>query len=566
MDQECNFHQEAIVAYCRTCQKNLCVICLNKEQTLHLEHKWVPIKEEIESRKKAWESSIKEIIEKSDNISKIYNNSKNVFNNEVQQVENAIASSQSKIQKASFKLNEKIENEGRTLISNVIKIADEWKNLNSELADCQKSIFISEKFPMESPDILEKIKKILIIDQKSKIYLERDSETINECSEWINKINNINEESLSFDFDKTFQLSNLSEVSINHIKDKLSLLLKEIIYGVNHHPHCLHRITDAMMNTFVFLNKNSKLFFKYYTNISTTVYLITKLNYVSIIHSSKKYIFIHKKLKETSPIIHYVETGNPMILHLFDLKSNLKNTIDLYNSENYIDSVIINKLVIICGGYEKDFLMTSMGIEFNNDLKCTKSNLGNMLIAKCGHTLVGKKANYCYCIGGENGNDLVECEKYVIDSKIWMKIPSLNYPDHWINAGIFDDRFIYTFGGYLNDKIEQMDSGYEDKWNLIYIDIKLETRGCGCGIQVDNEVMIIFGDYWRAKKNVLIFKPKKRTIEMIKSNFLNQLLFNQSKPVIFKNRIYCIGFIDFKRRFLSMNKNCSQIEEFQVNF
>lgn len=42
-----------------------------------------------------------------------------------------------------------------------------------------------------------------------------------------------------------------------------------------------------------------------------------------------------------------------MTIHLFDMKTNIKNSIPLYDNATFIDSAIVYNTIIISGGYDQ---------------------------------------------------------------------------------------------------------------------------------------------------------------------------------------------------------------------
>lgn len=125
--------------------------------------------------------------------------------------------------------------------------------------------------------------------------------------------------------------------------------------------------------------------------------------------------------------------------------------------------------------------------------------------SRYGHSLV-----YCdgsiYVVGGfESGKDdecLVECERYIIKEDRWIEIGSCNYGVSDPSLMVFDDKYIYKYGGYIgySGEICRMLERYNmvrDEWIEIPLisdsQIEMFAGAKSSTLQINSQEIMILG-------------------------------------------------------------------------
>ena len=85
-----------------------------------------------------------------------------------------------------------------------------------------------------------------------------------------------------------------------------------------------------------------------------------------------------------------------------------------------------------------------------------------------------------YAIGGRSINGVLEsCERYSINMNRWEKIADLNQKRCSMPAIVFEDSYIYIFGGYEGSgrmsSIEQYDVTH-DQWSILPVKFPLSIE------------------------------------------------------------------------------------------
>lgn len=102
-----------------------------------------------------------------------------------------------------------------------------------------------------------------------------------------------------------------------------------------------------------------------------------------------------------------------------------------------------------------------------------------------------------YAIGGRSINGVLDvCERYSINLNRWEKIAKLNQKRCTMPAVVFEDSYIYIFGGYEGsgriDTIEQYDVT-NDIWTVMAIKFPLSIEAETATLISANEVVILGG-------------------------------------------------------------------------
>jgi hypothetical protein len=129
-----------------------------------------------------------------------------------------------------------------------------------------------------------------------------------------------------------------------------------------------------------------------------------------------------------------------------------------------------NKLLLTGG--EKDCyesLNTVFVFTFKRSTNAVKVDIerkADMLTKRRSHSMIYLN-DYVYTVSGLSGLDMVKkCEKYDVFRNRWIEIPKLNYPRLNASLAVYNQRYLYCFGGYEGfknqDTFERLDVIQED--------------------------------------------------------------------------------------------------------
>jgi len=173
-------------------------------------------------------------------------------------------------------------------------------------------------------------------------------------------------------------------------------------------------------------------------------------------------------------------------------------------------------------------LCMEIKIDFET-LKITETLKEKMLHAHYGHAVIPLNSEEFMVISGfdHEHKSTKRCEKYVTVINKWVELASIKTARGFLGACLFDQQFVYTFGGSLDpakhegcDKIECYRT-LQDKWETINL---LFSQGWGPRIslasyQLDEDSMIVFGGIGNFKENLEIpaleFLPSSSAIRKI---------------------------------------------------
>ena len=103
---------------------------------------------------------------------------------------------------------------------------------------------------------------------------------------------------------------------------------------------------------------------------------------------------------------------------------------------------------LITGGLDSGFTNVSGSVYMYNTESEVCVEKATLNQSRYTHALT-YQGNYVYAIGGRSFNGVLDsCERYSINMNRWEKIASLNQERCTSPAIVFEDSFIYVFGGY----------------------------------------------------------------------------------------------------------------------
>ena len=126
---------------------------------------------------------------------------------------------------------------------------------------------------------------------------------------------------------------------------------------------------------------------------------------------------------------------------------------------------------------------------------------------------------------GENCRMLASCERYSVNDDQWKLLPDLKVPAMNSSVCVFNDRFLYKFGGNKENEelancIERLDLQAGTEWEIVNL-INCSLPGLtssGCAFQVNRDSILFFGGtydmYSQKSDKIWLCKVQKHGLEM----------------------------------------------------
>jgi len=155
--------------------------------------------------------------------------------------------------------------------------------------------------------------------------------------------------------------------------------------------------------------------------------------------------------------------------------------------------------------------------------------------------------NVIYAIGGYNHLKAIsDCEKFIIRKNMWEFIPKLTKERSNTGVCLFNNKFLYCFGGYSNEgedtSIERIDVEEKGQWEMVIVEENWSSRQNPGVIQISKEQILIFGG--KRENNTLtqslIFSPKTNSFEEVEQ-MKNPDTFLGCKPLLFNGKLHIFG-------------------------
>jgi hypothetical protein len=255
-------------------------------------------------------------------------------------------------------------------------------------------------------------------------------------------------------------------------------------------------------------------------------------------------------------MIHFLEQYSQN-LYLYDIKEKKSRKIQIKRSGEPLpyksfSSVRANGRIFIFGGRDqKDKITYKTTLEFVHEhehlLRRTDMPNEKDLIRT-----IPIKNRMVYCIGGlvfEPTTYFNTCEKYDIDNDTWAKVPSLNESKHSPGVCSFQDKEIYSFGGYggkFFSSVEKLDLNNEHR-GWVWIKIK---SGEGwvpthllLAIPIKNNQILLFGGSETGDES-FIFDTGEARMHKHKKLGQSAKVYSFHPPTIYNNHVY--GLFDDK--------------------
>lgn len=262
-----------------------------------------------------------------------------------------------------------------------------------------------------------------------------------------------------------------------------------------------------------------------------------------------------KKQQQHTHLHYFVPLSN--VLQLYTLADNkgLKYVVTEHKLYDNFDSIQLPGKIYLCGGYNIASCQISRETyEYNLSVPPSIPILrkADMITGRSCHKLVAVGEKSLYCLGGQVKAEYFNlCECFDILNDKWMPIASLMEKKANVAAAAFEDRVIYTFGGFNGkplDTIEKLQIA-EDKWNRLKID-KADNWGprfgAGC-LQINATTILIWGGLNADKvstSNCYYFSPKTEHVTALSSTIslrAKEWFFMRS-PIIHHDQLLAFGF------------------------
>ena len=153
--------------------------------------------------------------------------------------------------------------------------------------------------------------------------------------------------------------------------------------------------------------------------------------------------------------------------------------------------------ILITGGLNSSFTNVSGQVFIYDTVSETAIEKAPLLQSRYTHSLA-HAGNHVYAIGGRSINGVLDgCERFSISLNKWEPIARLNQKRCTMPAIVYEESFIYVFGGYEGsgriDSIEQYDMA-SDTWSLMQIKFPLSVEA-ESGTLISNHEVVILGGH-----------------------------------------------------------------------
>ena len=268
----------------------------------------------------------------------------------------------------------------------------------------------------------------------------------------------------------------------------------------------LNTTSDEQVSKFTLVSESYNQLLKFQTKELQTnfQYKIFEENFTFQFKNSEE---VSAPLTSVSAYLGYYESKQIHIQNMI----NSRREIIAVDSELLSPSMIIVKEKIYLIGDEKPTKST-----YEVDILTKKvSKKGDMKYSKSFTHLINQH-EFIYSIGmiaeGEAGK---QCERYDIKRDKWTQIPSLNTSKYLVGGCLFNDIYIYIFGGRTQEgntkEVEYLNTQllHTSGWEQVLIDDKsmwAPRRQSAC-VQIDQHSILVFGSNYPLSKNSFLFTP-----------------------------------------------------------
>jgi len=180
---------------------------------------------------------------------------------------------------------------------------------------------------------------------------------------------------------------------------------------------------------------------------------IGSLKYPMVQFSNRNtYKYFNSKFKPISKIYFFGDSNNQDLILLYDFYKDIWSKKEVPKNlvlQSYSEAISLNDgCILITGGLNSSFTNVSGQVFMYNTENETCTEKATLMQSRYTHALA-HQSNYVYALGGRSINGVLDlCERYSINLNRWEKIAKLNQKRCTMPAVVFEDSYIYVFGGY----------------------------------------------------------------------------------------------------------------------
>ena len=273
---------------------------------------------------------------------------------------------------------------------------------------------------------------------------------------------------------------------------------------------------------------------------------------------------VHRQKVDESHYVHYLGVKKDCSIIYFDIeKGHSKKSIltSIQMMPWRIESIHLEDSLYIVGGEDtvnKTYLNNTYFYDTKKDTGILEEK-APMQVKRCGHVLVTMAHRYLYALGGMNkgeaGQNIIPldtCECYDITTDSWHKIHELTEPKFWLCGCSFGNHYIYIFGGTTKgddvldhiDRRNTLDDGAP--WERVNLNLATDwtpIMQAAC-VQISKTEILIYGGTSGSKvykDTGYVLNTKNFNMEIC-AKMPAEERFYRCKPMIFDDKLYCIGY------------------------
>ena len=249
------------------------------------------------------------------------------------------------------------------------------------------------------------------------------------------------------------------------------------------------------------------------------------------VNSQKKDVLIHY-CKDSSLLIYDISTEKKIALQM-DQAFNEKS-----------DSILFHEQVFIIGGANAFSIPIKEVHMFGLQSKQLEKK-GDMLVGKYGHGLC-IEGEHIYSIGGSNGAEIKDCQKYSVTQNKWTTLPYLNVERH--QCAVFEFHgYIFALCGICKkgclNTMEKIESKNALSWNDVDISKTFTAKRGLQAISIGTSEVLVFGDYYsdyKCESYVMTFKDDKIVCKSSSNLKQASRFFCTAAPVFDGENVYAV--------------------------
>lgn len=175
--------------------------------------------------------------------------------------------------------------------------------------------------------------------------------------------------------------------------------------------------------------------------------------------------FFNHKYKPITKCYFFGDSNNQNLILSYDFARDLWSRKEVPHNlflQSYSVAIgLADGNILITGGLNSQFTNVTGSVYMYNTESEVCTEKASLNQSRYTHALA-HQGNFVYAIGGRSINGVLEsCERYSINMNRWERIANLNQRRCTMPAIVFEDSYIFVFGGYEGsgriDSIEQYD-------------------------------------------------------------------------------------------------------------